>query len=95
MLDPKTKTNVLARLKRIEGQVAGINRMVEGSQYCVDVLLQISAVQGALAKVGQIVLGSHIDTCVSDAIASGNDRERRRKIDELMDVFARHGQIGR
>jgi len=91
MLDSATKRKVLARLKRIEGQVAGIRRMVEGDQYCVDVLLQMSAARGALAKAGQVVLGSHIDTCVSAAMASGDARERERKIDELLEVFARYG----
>jgi len=95
MMDAKTKSKVRARLKRIEGQVAGIRRMVENDKYCVDILLQISAAQGALGQVGKIVLGRHIETCVSNALRSGDTSERRAKIDELMDVFTRYGRLNR
>ena len=93
MMDTEIKKKVQSRLKRIEGQVAGILRMVEDDKYCVDILLQISAVQGALGQVHKITLGQHIETCVTDAVASGDDAERRKKIDELMEVFARYGRI--
>jgi DNA-binding FrmR family transcriptional regulator len=93
MLDEKTKAGVLGRLRRIEGQVAGLRRMVEADQYCVDVLLQLSAVQGALGKVAQLVLGSHLETCVHDAVASGAEKQRRQKVEELMDVFGRFGHV--
>jgi DNA-binding FrmR family transcriptional regulator len=80
---------VRGRLRRIEGQVQGLQRMVEADAYCVDVLLQISAVQGALDQVEKILLGRHIESCVADAIRSGSKSERQQKIDELLDVFAR------
>lgn len=89
----KAKDQVLARLKRIEGQVGGIERMVEADRYCVDVLLQVAAVKAALDRVGQLVLGSHVDTCVDTAVTSGNKREARKKVAELMDVFSRFGGI--
>lgn len=92
-MDDSQKDKVRARLKRIEGQVAGIRRMVEEDQYCVDILLQLSAVQGALGGVGKIVLGAHISSCVTDALASGTDSERQEKINELMEVFARYGRL--
>jgi DNA-binding FrmR family transcriptional regulator len=88
-----TKKKVHARLKRIAGQVAGIQRMVEQDRYCVDILLQIAAVRAALDGAGKLVLGSHVDTCVATAIASGNSREGRKKVDELMEVFSRFGHI--
>lgn len=66
--------------------------MVENGEYCVDILLQISAVQGALGQVGKIVLGEHIATCVADAFRTGSEAERQRKIQELLDVFARYGR---
>lgn len=94
MMDPRTKSKVEARLKRIEGQVAGIRRMVAEDKYCVDILLQISAAQAALGQAGKIVLGRHIETCVSDAFRSGSAAERRAKIDELVEVFARYGRLG-
>jgi DNA-binding FrmR family transcriptional regulator len=93
MMDQDTKADVQARLKRIEGQVKGIQRMVESDKYCVDVMLQMSAAQAALAKASKLVLGSHIETCVSHAIKSGSERERQKKIDELLNVFDRYGSI--
>ena len=89
MLNEETKAKALARLRRIEGQVQGIQRMVEAEAYCVDILLQISAVQGALEQVQKLLLGRHIESCVADAMRSGRARERQKKIDELLAVFSR------
>jgi len=88
-----TRRAVRTRLRRIAGQVQGIQRMVDDDRYCVDVLLQIAAAQAALDRAGKVVLESHVDTCVSSAFASGSPRARRKKIDELMRVFDRFGQI--
>ena len=88
-MDEDSKAKALGRLRRIEGQVQGIQRMLEQDKYCVDVLLQLTAVQGAVEQVQKLVLGQHIATCVSDAMRSGNARERQRKVEELLDVFAR------
>ena len=89
MLNAETKSKALTRLKRIEGQVQGIQRMVEEEKYCVDILLQISAVQGALTQVQKLLLGRHVESCVSDALRSGSRRERDRKIQELLEVVTR------
>ena len=89
----ESRTKVLARLKKVAGQVAGIQRMVEEDRYCVDVLHQISAVEGALDKVGRLMLASHVETCVAGAIASGKPADRKQKLDELMDVFSRFGRV--
>lgn len=89
MLTAKLQKDSLIRLKRIEGQIKGIQRMVEEKKYCVDILLQISAVYGALRKVGQIILKNHIETCVAEAMVSSDEENRKRKIDELMDIFDR------
>ena len=94
MLSQSEKLKVLSRLRKVEGQVAGIQRMVQDDKYCVDVLLQIAAAQGALGKVGQIVLGSHIETCVSEALKNGNEEDRCCKVEELIEVFARYANIG-
>ena len=91
MLSADTKAKAHARLRRIEGQVQGLQRMIEADAYCVDVLLQISAVQGALEQVQKLLLGRHIESCVSDAIRSGSKTERQQKVDELLEVFARFG----
>ena len=87
MLDPETKAKVQSRLKRAAGQVAGIERMVDDDRYCVDVLLQISAARAALAKVGKLMLESHIRTCVSHAFESEDAGDRDAKIAELIRVF--------
>jgi DNA-binding FrmR family transcriptional regulator len=91
VVDGETRTKALGRLRRIEGQVQGLQRMIDGDAYCVDVLLQISAVQGALEQVQKLLLGSHIESCVADALRSGSKGERQRKIDELLEVFTRFG----
>lgn len=91
-MDDSTKKRARARLKRIEGQIAALGRMLEADQPCVDILLQISAAQGALGGAGQMILGKHIETCVSEALRHGNDDERQEKIDELLDVFSRYGR---
>jgi DNA-binding FrmR family transcriptional regulator len=83
------KAASLKRLKRIEGQVRGLSRMVEGDRYCIDIVTQITAVRAALRKVEEEVLRDHVAHCVDGAIASGNRAQQRRKIAELMDVFGR------
>jgi len=82
-----------ARLKRIAGQVAGIQRMVEDDRYCVDILLQIAAVRAALDQAGKQLLGAHVETCVRGAMESGSTRERKAKLEELLEVFARFGSV--
>jgi len=89
VIDPETKVKALGRLRRIEGQVQGIQRMVEEEKYCVDILLQLTAVEGAVEQVQRLLLGSHIESCVADAIRSGSTRDRQRKVDELLEVFSR------
>lgn len=91
MLNAETKAKALARLRRVEGQVQGIQRMVVEEKYCVDILLQLAAVRGALGQVEKLLLGRHIESCVADAMRSGRVREREKKIDELVEVFARFG----
>jgi CsoR family transcriptional regulator, copper-sensing transcriptional repressor len=80
-----TKDQLLRRLRRIEGQVRGIEGMVEHDRYCIDVLTQISAVQAALDKVALGLLDDHAAHCVMDA--EGDDR--REKTDELMAAVGR------
>ena len=91
MLDAETKGKTRGRLRRIEGQVQGLQRMVEADAYCVDVLLQIAAVRGALEQVQKLLLGRHIESCVSEALRSSSKNDRQRKLDELLEVFARFG----
>ncbi len=78
----------LGRLRKIEGQVRGVQRMIEDGRYCMDVLTQMRAIRRALAKVEEQVLAEHVRSCVADAVHSGDERDRDEKLQELMDVFA-------
>jgi DNA-binding FrmR family transcriptional regulator len=91
MLDASEKAEVQKRLARIAGQVAGIQRMLDDDRYCIDIVIQVSAVRAALAKVSAAVLGRHFETCLAATFETGSAAERRKKIDELMKVFDRHG----
>jgi DNA-binding FrmR family transcriptional regulator len=91
VLNDEAKAKARGRLRRIEGQVQGLQRMIDNEAYCVDILLQISAVQGALDQVQKLLLGRHIESCVTDALRSGSKSERQQKIEELLGVFARFG----
>jgi CsoR family transcriptional regulator, copper-sensing transcriptional repressor len=85
----EAKTSCLRRLNRIEGQVRGLARMVEADRYCIDIVTQISAVRAALRRAGEEILQDHVAHCVEHAIASGDKREQRRKVNELIDVLGR------
>jgi CsoR family transcriptional regulator, copper-sensing transcriptional repressor len=84
-----SKTATLKRLKRIEGQVRGLGRMVEDERYCIDIVTQIGAVRAALRRVEEEILREHVAHCVEHAIASGDQADQRRKVAELMDVMGR------
>jgi DNA-binding FrmR family transcriptional regulator len=84
-----TRKAISARLRRIEGQVGGLLRMVEEDRYCVDILIQINAVRAALHKVEEQILRDHVSHCVAGAFTSGNPVEQRHKIDELVDTIGR------
>lgn len=90
-----TKRNALARLRRITGQLEGVGRMIEEDRSSVDILLQLSSAQAALGQCGKVVLRAHVETCVSAAFERGKPAERKERIDELIEVFARYGGLGR
>ncbi len=89
-MTPDARKDATLRLRRIAGQIAGLERMLAEERYCVDVLLQVAAARAALTKVGKLVLASHVATCVTEAVQHGPE-ERRRKLDELVEVFDRYG----
>jgi DNA-binding FrmR family transcriptional regulator len=91
-MQTEAKTSCIKRLNRIAGQVNGIVRMVEGDRYCIDVVTQLAAVRAALRKVEEEVLRDHVGHCVAHAIESGDADDQRRKVEELMEVFARSGR---
>ena len=88
-MNATTKAAVAARLKRIEGQVGGLRRMVEEERYCVDILTQINAVRSALHKVEEQVLRDHVSHCVADAFASDDPRDQQHKVEELVTTIGR------
>jgi len=81
----------LGRLRRIEGQIAGIARMVEEKRYCVDLLTQLRAARTAIKRVEEQILREHVEHCVVNAVRVGKRVEQQQKIDELLDVIARFG----
>ena len=83
------KAAIVRRLHRIEGQVRGIERMVEDDRYCIDILDQISAISTALERVGLRILDGHVNHCVSDALRSGDPDAARAKTDELLQAVER------
>ena len=83
------KDALIKRLHRIEGQVRGIERMVEEERYCVDVLTQISAVTTALDSLGLKILGDHVNSCVAHAFASGDEEAAAEKSRELLAAVER------
>lgn len=82
------KKRLIARLKRIEGQVRGVQRMVEEDRYCIDILTQIRALNAAIDKVGEAVMRDHLGSCVAEAMRCGSDEQRAEKIDEIMTVLS-------
>jgi len=78
------KQKTLDRLARLEGQVRGVARMVEGDRYCVDILAQTAAVRSALKAVDRMLLENHANHCVQTAIESGDPAEQRAKFQELI-----------
>ena len=87
VIDPVTKS-VCRRLRNIEGQIRGIQRMVEEDQYCIDILTQVSAARSALNSVGMKILRRHVQTCLSEAIRDGGAGSDEM-INELMSIFAK------
>lgn len=88
-VEPKVKARTLTRLRRIEGQVRGLHRMVEEERYCADVLVQLSSVQEALRAVGRELLRNHLKHCATAAIRGG-DAPADAMYDELVDLMYKH-----
>lgn len=80
------RADLQARLRRIEGQVRGLQRMVDDDRYCIDILTQLAAVKAALNQVGLTILANHTKSCVAAAVRSGDENA---KIDELMQTIKR------
>jgi DNA-binding FrmR family transcriptional regulator len=88
-VDPEIKRAVLTRLRRIEGQVRGLQKMVEDERYCADVLTQVSSVQEALRGVSRSLLQNHLRHCAAEAIRSGEPERSEAMYDELLELVFR------
>ena len=91
-ITPETKQAVLNRLRRIEGQVRGLQRMVEEERYCADVLMQMSSVQEALRSVGRELLHNHLKHCATEAIRSEDPAKTEAMYDELMELMYKNAR---
>jgi DNA-binding FrmR family transcriptional regulator len=91
-VDPGIKDSNVKRLRRIEGQVRGIQKMVEEDRYCVDIMVQISAVQEALRTVGRALMRNHLKHCASQAITYGTSEQVHAMYEELLDLIYKHSR---
>ncbi|MBT3328056.1 MAG: metal-sensitive transcriptional regulator [Gemmatimonadales bacterium] len=91
MQDERT-TDIVRRLKSVEGHVRGVERMVGEDAYCIDVVNQILAIQRALKKVSGLVLDQHLHHCVTSAIRGTDDNEKEQVLGELLQVFEATGK---
>ena len=87
------KEALVKRLHRIEGQVRGIERMVEEDRYCIDVLTQIAAVNTALESLAFRILDDHVNHCVAGALASGDESDAAEKTTELLEAVHRFARV--
>jgi DNA-binding FrmR family transcriptional regulator len=90
--DPAIKARNLKRLRRIEGQVRGLQKMVEDDRYCADVMTQISSVHEALRSVGRELMRNHLRHCAASAITSGDPAAAEAMYDELVGMMYRHAR---
>jgi CsoR family transcriptional regulator, copper-sensing transcriptional repressor len=90
-VDPEVRARNLRRLRRIEGQVRGLQRMVEEERYCADVMTQISSVHEALRAVGRELMRNHLRHCAATAIQEGGE-EAEAMYDELVELMYRHAR---
>ncbi len=84
-----THEEQLVALKRIEGQIRGVQRMIEEKRYCVDILTQLHSIVGAVSRVEGKILRKHLEGCVTEALKGGPEVEKQKKIDEIMGLIAR------
>jgi len=83
------KKQILNRISYIKGHLDGVKRMIKDDKYCIDIILQNEAIIAAIKKLNQIILENHLHTCVTKAIKEKSERERKKKIKELLKIFER------
>lgn len=85
-MNPNHTDNLVA-LRRIEGQVRGIQKMIEDGKYCIDILTQIHAIKGALGRIEDKILEKHFRHCVTDAVKGASEKEKTQKLDEILKLI--------
>lgn len=91
-VDPEIKASNLRRLRRIEGQIRGLQRMVEEDRYCADILTQVSSAQEALRAVARALMRNHLSHCAAHAIRTGSEEERQSMYDELLEMIYKNAR---
>ncbi len=89
MINQEVKKAAASRLKKIEGQIRGIGKMVEDEKYCIDIINQITAAEKALNGVSKIIMKRHVESCVTSAIQKGEGQE---KINELIETVYKYSR---
>lgn len=84
-----THEEQLEFLKKIEGQIRGIQRMIEDKRYCIDILTQIRSAIGALYRVDEEIFRKHLQGCVAEALGGKSEAEKKKKLDEVLDLIAK------
>jgi DNA-binding FrmR family transcriptional regulator len=84
--NPSHEDNLVA-LRRIEGQVRGVQGMIENRKYCIDILNQIHAIKGALSAVAEKILKRHFQNCVTDAVMGSSESQKQQKLDEILNLI--------
>lgn len=91
-VDPEIKASNLRRLRRIEGQIRGLQRMVDEDRYCTDILTQVSSAQEALRAVARALMRNHLTNCAAHAIRTGSTEERQAMYDELLEMIYKNAR---
>jgi CsoR family transcriptional regulator, copper-sensing transcriptional repressor len=91
---PPSHGQELVRLRRIEGQVRGIQQMIEDGRYCVDILTQLRSISGALARVQENILDRHLHSCVQASLSGSDGPDRTRKVEEIIDLLSKFRRSG-
>jgi len=94
MRQPTTHQEQLQFLSKIEGQIRGVQKMIEDKRYCVDIITQIHSVIGALYRVENEIFKRHIDGCVVHALKGKSETEKQKKINEVVELISRFRKIG-
>ena len=86
-MEKNMEKQILNRMSYLSGHLEGIKKMIKDDKYCIDVIKQNEAVMAAIKKVNRMILENHLNTCVTEAIKGKSEKERKKKIKELLEIF--------